>query len=71
MTLRNRYKVRHLLPQLLAMGSCLRLIPRAPISFVVGNSTSLSQLYADVRNEADAGWRVIERPSHVIMRVAK
>ena len=28
---------------------------------------SLSQLYADVRSEAGAGWRVIERPSHGIV----
>lgn len=27
---------------------------------------SLSQLYADLRSEADRGWRVIERPTHVI-----
>jgi hypothetical protein len=27
---------------------------------------SLSQLYADVRSEANRGWRVIERPSHFI-----
>ena len=27
---------------------------------------TLSQLYADVRSEADGAWRVIERPSHVI-----
>src|SRR5215468_7817358 len=27
---------------------------------------SLSQLYADVRSQADASWRVIERPSHFI-----
>lgn len=28
---------------------------------------SLSQLYADVRSEADHGWRVIERSTHIIM----
>jgi hypothetical protein len=28
---------------------------------------SLSQLYADLRIEADNGWRIIERPTHVIM----
>src|SRR5215475_7389123 len=28
---------------------------------------SLSQLYADVRSAADASWRIIERPSHVIL----
>jgi hypothetical protein len=28
---------------------------------------SLSQLYADLRSEADSGWRVIERPTHVIL----
>jgi hypothetical protein len=28
---------------------------------------SLSQLYADLRGEADSGWRVIERPTHVIL----
>jgi hypothetical protein len=28
---------------------------------------SLPQLYADLRREADPGWRVIERSTHVIM----
>jgi len=28
---------------------------------------SLSQLYADLRKEADDGWRVIERSTHVIL----
>jgi hypothetical protein len=28
---------------------------------------SLSQLYADLRGEADRGWRIIERPAHVIL----
>jgi hypothetical protein len=28
---------------------------------------SLSQLYADLRSEADRGWRVIERSTHVIL----
>jgi hypothetical protein len=28
---------------------------------------SISQLYTDVRSEADHGWRVIERSTHVIM----
>jgi len=27
---------------------------------------SLSQLFADVRSDANSGWRVIERPTHVI-----
>jgi hypothetical protein len=28
---------------------------------------SLSQLYADLRSETDSGWRIIERPTHVIL----
>src|SRR5258708_33539926 len=28
---------------------------------------SLSQLYGDLRSEADRGWRVIERSTHVIL----
>lgn len=28
---------------------------------------SFSQLYADVRSEADHGWRIVERATHVIM----
>src|SRR5258708_38166009 len=28
---------------------------------------SLSQLYGDLRGEADRGWRVIERSTHVIL----
>jgi hypothetical protein len=28
---------------------------------------SLAQLYTDLRSEADSSWRVIERPTHVIL----
>src|SRR5579863_7992008 len=28
---------------------------------------SFSQLYTEIRMEADRGWRIVERPSHIIM----
>jgi hypothetical protein len=28
---------------------------------------SYSQLYADLRSEADGSWRIVERPAHVIL----
>jgi len=54
-----------LLPQLLAIG--LFLVPdSASADQLCGRQfDSLSQLYADLRNEADRGWQVLERSTHV------
>jgi hypothetical protein len=56
-----------LLPQLAAAG--FLLTPRAASADELCGRQfdSISQLYVDVRNEADASWRVIERPTHVIL----
>jgi hypothetical protein len=55
-----------LLPGLLAVG--ILLAPNAVrADELCGRQfDSLSQLYADIRAQAGAGWRVIERPSHFI-----
>ena len=55
-----------LLPQLLAIG--ILFVPHAASADQLCGRQfdSLSQLYADVRSEAGAGWRIIERPSHFI-----
>jgi hypothetical protein len=60
--------VRYIPAQLLAFG-IISLAPNiASADQLCGRQfDSLSQLYADVRSEADHGWRVVERPSHIIM----
>lgn len=56
-----------LLPQTLAVGLLLAA-DRASADQLCGRQfDSMSQLYADVRNEADRGWRIIERSTHVIL----
>jgi hypothetical protein len=56
-----------MLPQLLAVGIFLGP-DRASADELCGRQfDSLSQLYADLRNEANRGWRVIERSTHVIL----
>jgi hypothetical protein len=68
-----QFKIRRLcsraivLPQLLAVA--IFLAPdRASADELCGRKfDSLSQLYADLRNEANRGWRVIERFTHVIL----
>jgi hypothetical protein len=59
--------VRYLAAQLLTI--VILLAPNsASADQLCGRSfDSLSQLYADVRSEADHGWRVIERSTHIIM----
>ena len=56
-----------LLPQLLAIGILFAPNAASADQLCGRQFDSLSQLYADVRSEAGAGWRVIERPSHVIV----
>jgi len=56
-----------LLPQLLAIEILFAPNTASADQLCGRQFDSLSQLYADVRSEADAGWRVIERPSHVIV----
>jgi hypothetical protein len=55
-----------LLPQLLALGILFAPNTASADQLCGRQFDSLSQLYADVRSAADAGWRVIERPSHFI-----
>jgi hypothetical protein len=60
-------QVRYVVTKVLIIG--LLLAPEAAnADQVCGRQfDSLSQLYADVRREADSGWRIIERSTHVIM----
>src|ERR1700757_185153 len=54
-----------LLPQLLAIGVIFAPNTASADQLCGRQFDSLSQLYADLRSEADR-WRVIERSSHVI-----
>jgi hypothetical protein len=54
------------LPQLLAIGILFAPHTASADQLCGRQFESLSQLYADVRSAADAGWRVIERPSRFI-----
>ena len=53
-------------PWLLAMGILFAPNTASADQLCGRQFDSLSQLYADVRSAADGGWRIIERPSHVI-----
>src|SRR5215467_15281511 len=55
-----------LLPLLLAIGVLFAPDTASADQLCGRQFDSLSQLYADVRSAADASWRIIERPSHVI-----
>jgi len=55
-----------LLPQLLAIGILFAPDAASADQLCGRQFDSLSQLYTDIRSQADASWRVIERPSHVI-----
>jgi hypothetical protein len=60
--------MRYLATQLLTIGSILFASNGASADELCGRHfDSLPQLYADVRSEADHGWRVVERPTHIIM----
>ena len=68
MSLKTRplYQCPILLTQLLVVGMLL-VSDTARADQLCGRQfDSLSQLFADVRSEANSGWRVIERPNHVI-----
>ncbi len=61
-------QMRYLPAELLAVGIIFLAPIDASADQLCGRQfDSLSQLYADVRSEADHGWRVVERPSHIIM----
>src|SRR5438477_9908030 len=55
-----------LLRQSLALGVLLAPNTASADQLCVRQFDSLSQLYADLRSEANPAWRVIERPTHVI-----
>ena len=64
MELRPRY----IAAQLLTLGYILLALDGASADELCGRRfDSLSQLFTDVRSEADHGWRVIERSTHIIM----
>src|ERR1700738_3443093 len=54
-----------LLPQLLAAGILLAPDTASADQLCGRQFDSLSQLYADLRSEANRGWQVIERSTHV------
>ena len=56
-----------MLPQLVAVGIFLAPDSASADELCGRQFDSLSQLYADVRNEANRGWRIIERSTHVIL----
>jgi hypothetical protein len=56
-----------LLPQLLAGGILLAPETASADQLCGRQFDSLSQLYLDIRNEANRGWRIIERSTHVIL----
>jgi hypothetical protein len=56
-----------LLPQLVASGILLGAETASADQLCGRQFDSLSQLYSDLRNEANRGWRVIERSTHVIL----
>ena len=55
-----------LLFQLLAIGVLVGPNTASADQLCGRQFDSLSQLYDDLRSEANGGWRVIERPTHVI-----
>jgi hypothetical protein len=59
-------QVRYSAAQLLAIGIVLAPGSASADQLCGRQFDSLSQLLADIRSEADSGWRVIERSTHVI-----
>ena len=55
------------LPQLLAIGILVGPDTASADQLCGRQFDSLSQLYDDLRSEANDGWRVIERSTHVIL----
>jgi hypothetical protein len=68
-----QFKIRRLcfrtimLPQLLAVGIFFAPDSANADELCGRQFDSLSQLYDDVRHEANRGWRIIERSTHVIL----
>ena len=62
---RRLYKCAILLPQLLAIGILLAPDTASADELCGRQFDSLSQLYADLRSEANSAWRIIERSTHV------
>ena len=62
---RRLHKCAILLPQLLAIGILVAPSPASADQLCGRQFDSLSQLYADLRSEANRGWQVIERSTHV------
>ena len=59
--------VRYPAASLLIFGILLAPVTASADQLCGRQFDSLSQLYADLRKEADDGWRVIERSTHVIL----
>jgi hypothetical protein len=64
---RTATPVRYRAAPLLALGILLAPVTANADQLCGRKFDSLSQLYADVRSEADHGWRIIERSTHVIL----
>jgi len=62
---RRLYKCAILPPQLLAIAILFAPDAATADQLCGRQFDSLSQLYADLRREADRGWQVIERTTHV------
>jgi hypothetical protein len=59
--------VRYPAAPLLALGILVAPVTASADQLCGRQFDSLSQLYAELRREADHGWRVIERSTHVIL----
>ena len=62
---RRLHKCAILMPPLLAIGILLAPDAASADQLCGRQFDSLSQLYADLRSEANRGWQVIERSTHV------
>jgi hypothetical protein len=63
---RRLYKCAILLPQLLVIGILFTFDAASADQLCGRQFDSLSQLFSELRTEANNGWRVIERSTHVI-----
>jgi hypothetical protein len=64
---RRRCSCAIMLPWLMAVGIFLAPDSGSADELCGRQFDSLSQLYADLRNEANRGWRIIERSTHIIL----
>jgi hypothetical protein len=62
---RQLHRFAILLPQLLAIGLLLSPHTASADRLCGRQFDTLSQLYADLRSEANRGWQVLERSTHV------